>query len=294
MEIYKITNLVNDKCYIGQTVKTFEERYNFKGAGIERVWGYLNFRRTKANFYADKMYFNDHLLKSIEKHGFENFTVEIIDNAETLEELNEKEKHWIEHYATCGDGYNYCVGGKGTAGFKFSEESKARMSLTRKGRHAGDKNPNYKGAHFTEETLKKMSAAKKGKYLGEDNWRSVKVINLDTLEVFVSVTEASEKYGIDTGNIIACCQRKARGKHGVRVKAGGYRWMYYEEYLEKGDVVGNPVNKRFKKVINLDTGEIFETAAEAGKKSNLDPSQIGKVCRGKQKTCGGYRWAYNN
>ena len=37
MEIYKITNLVNGKCYIGQTITSFNERYNFEGEGIERV-----------------------------------------------------------------------------------------------------------------------------------------------------------------------------------------------------------------------------------------------------------------
>lgn len=294
MEIYKITNLVNGKKYIGQTIKTFNDRYNFAGEGVERVWAYLNFRRDKETFYQTRMYHNNHLLKAIEKYGFDNFAVDIIDTAETSEELNQKECYWIEHYNAFTDGYNYCIGGNGTRGYKFSEEAKRKMSLSRKGVHAGDKNPNYKARHFTEETIRKMSIAKKGKYTGTDSWRSVKIINLDTLEVFDTITQAGEKYGIKNSNISHCCQRKERGKHGVRTRAGGYRWMYYDEYLEKGDVVGFPTNKRHKKVINIDTNEIFDTATQAGKHYSIDPSQIGKVCKGKLKTCGGFRWEYYN
>jgi len=294
VEIYKITNLVNGKKYIGQTVNTFNERYNFAGEGIERVWAYLNFRRGKETFYESRIYHNNHLLKAIEKYGFDNFTVEIIDTAETLDELNQKERYWIEHHKAFTDGYNYCIGGNGTKGYRFSKESKRKMSLSRKGIHAGKKNPNYKARHFTKETIRKMSLAKKGKYTGADNWRSVKVINLDTLEVFDSITQAAEKHGINNRNIGDCCQRTERGKHGVRARAGGYRWMYYDEYLEKGDVVGFPTNKRHKKVINTDTGEVFDTAAQAGKHYSIDPSQIGKVCKGKLKTCGGFRWEYYN
>ena len=48
------------------------------------------------------------------------------------------------------------------------------------------------------------------------------------------------------------------------------------------------------KVINLDTGEIFNTIAEASEKYNIKYQSISRVCRGLRKTCGGYRWAYYN
>lgn len=47
------------------------------------------------------------------------------------------------------------------------------------------------------------------------------------------------------------------------------------------------------KVENLDTNEIFNSIKEATEYYNLkDSTHITRVCKGKQKTTGGYRWAY--
>ena len=294
MEIYKITNLVNGKCYIGQTVTTFNERYNFAGKGIERVLAYLEMREAKSNAYSKKLYYNDHLLKAIRKYGTNNFTVEIIDKAQDIDELNEKEMYWIKYYKAYEKGYNQCKGGNGNHGYIPSEETRKIWSRQRKGMHAGEKNPNYGGRLITKEVRRKMSKARKGKYMGKDSPVARKVINLDTLEVFDTLTQACQKYNISDGNLTAVCQRKKRGKHGVRKQAGGYRWMYYDEYLEKGDIVKNIRNNHYKRVINVDTGKIFDSAAEASLYYSIDSSGIIKACRGKQKTCGGYKWEYYN
>lgn len=47
-----------------------------------------------------------------------------------------------------------------------------------------------------------------------------------------------------------------------------------------------------KGVINLDTGEAYESLQDAAKATGLDPSHIGAVCRGERKTTGGARWGY--
>lgn len=49
-----------------------------------------------------------------------------------------------------------------------------------------------------------------------------------------------------------------------------------------------------KRVINVDTGEIFESAVEAGKKYNIVPSAIRQCCRGVSNTSNGYHWKYIN
>lgn len=45
-------------------------------------------------------------------------------------------------------------------------------------------------------------------------------------------------------------------------------------------------------VRNLTTGEVFHNLRSAGKAYNLVGSNIGKVCRGERKTCGGMEWEY--
>ena len=51
-------------------------------------------------------------------------------------------------------------------------------------------------------------------------------------------------------------------------------------------------NPRAKKVLCIETGQVFETAKDAGAWANRDYSSICKVCNGKAKTCGGYHWQY--
>ena len=87
------------------------------------------------------------------KYGEENFTLEIIDFAETYEELKEREKYWIKQYDSMNreKGYNLTEGGDGTFGRLHSEETKEKMRQKAIGRKA------------SEETKKKMSEMRKGK-----------------------------------------------------------------------------------------------------------------------------------
>ena len=99
--IYKITNKVNGKLYIGQTTRTVEKRFK------EHMY--------RAQYYCikygDKRYKYMHFYLAIVKHGEENFIVETIDTAETRQELNRKERYWIKFYNAITDGYNMLPGG---------------------------------------------------------------------------------------------------------------------------------------------------------------------------------------
>lgn len=106
--IYKITNLVNNKVYIGQTTRNFNMRYSAAGKCVERVYGYLCGCERYGYCH------NVHLLRSIRKYGVDNFKVdEIFDVAYSQEELDEKEKYWINYYNACNPdfGYNSRLGG---------------------------------------------------------------------------------------------------------------------------------------------------------------------------------------
>lgn len=106
--IYKVQNIVNNKIYIGKTKNSdgFNGRYRSCGIGIERIY---NFSKIKGNIY------NNHLIRSIEKYGFDSFVVdEIFDTAKSEEELNEKERYWVDFYKSndCKFGYNKTTGGE--------------------------------------------------------------------------------------------------------------------------------------------------------------------------------------
>ena len=94
--IYKITNKLNNKIYIGQTTKTVEKR----------------FQQHKNN--SNKEYFSQIILyKAFNKYGIENFICETIEEVPN-DKLDEREKYWIEFYDSYSSGYNATLGGKAT------------------------------------------------------------------------------------------------------------------------------------------------------------------------------------
>ena len=96
--IYKITNTINNKCYIGQTIKSAEERWKEHKRSI-------NINHPNC--------INKTLYKAMRKYGIENFTFEVLqDNIETYEQLDKAEIYWINYYNSFVKGYNETFGGQ--------------------------------------------------------------------------------------------------------------------------------------------------------------------------------------
>lgn len=203
MIIYTFKNKVNDKVYVGQTCRTFKER----------MGEHLRHKNTT-------------LGKALAKYGIDNFEYKIIDEAKTIEELNEKEIFWIEKLNSITPyGYNLCKGGNNTLGYNHKEESKEKMRLSKKGTFKGEDNPFF-GKKHTHETRQKMRDAwteerKEQLRLSVKTRKhhTVKVRNVDTGEVFDSVKEAAEKYNTEGTHITSVCK-------GKRKTTGGFKWEY--------------------------------------------------------------------
>ena len=127
--IYKTTNLINNKIYIGKHLSnSYDSKYY--GSGVL-------------------------LIKAIEKYGIDNFKNEIIDIAETEEELNKKEFEYINQYKSeygrnC---YNIASGGTGGNTLQYASKEKynnfiEKMSIINKNRCSSNE--------FKEKTSKRM------------------------------------------------------------------------------------------------------------------------------------------
>lgn len=130
--IYKITS-PSDKIYIGQTVNLKNRKNQYSS---------YHCKNQIALFNSIKKY-------SWDKHIFEIIEEHEIDVDKTI--INEREKYWISFYDSFRNGLNCNEGGNGNTGFKFSEETKKKMSETRKEKKQ------------SEETKKKRSNSLKGK-----------------------------------------------------------------------------------------------------------------------------------
>ena len=109
MIIYLVTNLINQMKYVGQTIRTLKQRKS----------SHLSSSKKGSTYY---------LHRAIRKYGAENFKWEVIYNASSEEELNEKETYFIKEYNTNSqDGYNLTEGGRGIRGWKHSELTKEKI-----------------------------------------------------------------------------------------------------------------------------------------------------------------------
>lgn len=101
--IYKITNKINGKCYVGKSINIYHRWIEHKSSSREIKDG--------GDKYA--------IHCAIRKYSIENFSFEIIEEC-PLEQLDEKEKYWIEYYDSYKNGYNKTHGGDGRLKYDYS------------------------------------------------------------------------------------------------------------------------------------------------------------------------------
>lgn len=165
MIIYKITNTVTNKVYIGKTVKSLDERWKR---------------------HCTKMSACMLLHKSIKKYGKDLFVAEVIKTCNSLEELSLAEKEAIKTYnSIVPHGYNLTFGGDG--GGVPSEIVKAKISKALKG---------FKKGPQSKEHIAKLSKIRTGK--ASKFKKPIKCSNGNT---YSSAYEAAEILGLPQGNI---------------------------------------------------------------------------------------------
>jgi group I intron endonuclease len=138
--IYKVTNKINGKVYIGQTVRGLHER------------------RRKHNYSKQVCHFHN----AIRKYGKDSFKWEVLEECDTPNELNEMEFHYIEQFNSIEEGYNMVSGGGVMSGWSHSKETKDLLSKKAKLRHATKGHPN-EGRKWSKEIRKRMGESKRGK-----------------------------------------------------------------------------------------------------------------------------------
>lgn len=140
--IYKTTNLVNGKIYIGK--KRGEFTASYKGSG-------------------------KYLKNALNKYGKDNFSVEVIEYCENLDSQNERERYWIAYYRSLNTPmYNIADGGDGGDLVScLSDEDRKKFSdcISRSNKEGRIGN---KGKHLTPEHKRKIGEGNKGKVHSEE------------------------------------------------------------------------------------------------------------------------------
>ena len=180
MIVYKITNIINDKNYIGITSRNLTSRWN------EHVYD-SNSNKTNMNIH-----------KAIRKYGKDNFVIEQLYIGSNTEEINNKEIEYIKEYNSLDRNYGYNISPGGNNKHICTLESKAKMSLSRQ---KAWKNGKYSNQEYRDKISKAKTGIKVIKL-------QKKVICLETNEIFDSIKKASENYKVTPG---AICNSIKRG-----------------------------------------------------------------------------------
>ena len=309
--IYMILNKVNNKVYIGQSVDIYKR--------------WAKHKRELRNNKHD----NDHLQKSWNRDGEQCFDFIILCEC-PQNKLNEMEQYYIlcfnSKYREFG--YNKDMGGKAKTFIRETTKKRLREA------NIGENSPvarkvycieldkvfntiveaseetnvintsilscckhkyNYAGKlkdgtllhwMYYDEYLEKGIIIDNTPKKKADKGHKVYCVELD--KTFNELKQAGEYVGCDGSNIGACCR-------GMRKTAGGYHWVYLEEYEKNGigDIDKNyipPTSKRKVYCVELDM--TFNSLQEASRQTGDLASKICLCCKGERKTTNKHHWRY--
>lgn len=205
--IYKITNTLNGKVYVGQSINVQERFYEHK-------------RKLRLN-----QHFNKYLQNAYNKHG-EYFEYELIEEC-TVADLDKREQYWIGFYRSDDKKHGYNIMSGGQLNRPYAEQSKVLISRP--------------------------------------------VLCIETGVVYPSVAEAQRETGVM--NISMACNGKLR-------HSKGFHWCFADE-ADKTHVVKvltRPIKLPCKKVVCIETGEVFGSMKEAAAKYGISASAVKLSC----------------
>ena len=257
MEIYKITNTLNGKIYIGKDT-TSDPKYYGSGLLIRR---------------------------SINKYGIGNFTKEIIDITEDYDELSNKEKYWIKQYNSTNPeiGYNISEGGDG--GNTLSNHPDLDIIRKKISDNDPKKGKTYEEAFGVEKA--KSYKEKLLKQIGNSilSQRAIEKNKKNWEEYWFKYTERCKflKSEIDLGNIQPYIDElnniKANSYNSFLLNAKGFfnyfghhlKPFLYEDYKPKKEVIIREKKKVYPIIID---GIGYKSSYEASKKLGLNKPTI--------------------
>ena len=286
--IYCIRNMINNKCYIGQSINLWE--------------------RVQDHIYKSKSD-TKHLYSSIHKYGLNNFEVFILQKDIEKEKLDDIETKYIQEYKSYirRHGYNLLDSAKSNKNFKHSKKAIEKIKNKWKEPEYRENISNkvkeqWKNKEWREDILEKRKIARGTKEFKEKNLqqmrdlkkkynRSRKVCQLDidtleTIKIFNSITEAAKILNLQKVTICGCC-------NGKYFHCGGYKWKHLDG--ETPNKQGKILNRRKVNQINKLTGETIKTftsLSSAAKENNITVKIMTNLCRSNTRTFKNYIFNY--
>lgn len=271
--IYKITNQINGKIYIGKSTR------------IERRW-------SEHKSDVNDINKQNHLYRAMRKYGKESFNFEIIELCpEDNNILSEREKYWINYYNSYEEGYNETRGGEGH--FKYKSEEIYQLwdnglSILEITQQIGcekqvvyDTLKNYPNFSTKESVSRARPHRIQLLSKAASDRQSYPVYQYDLEGNFIAeypnLTMAAQACGYKQDNSIA----KVINGYDNRKLAYNFQWS--REKVDKMPVYQSETRIGVR---NINTGKVFSSIREAAKWAGIDKEGIRRVLNGEQKSAG--------
>lgn len=268
--IYKLTNTINNKVYIGQTLREIKTRFCEHKRGND----------------------NSYLYRAIKKYNWENFKQDILFQTIEVDEtnkilvnklqdfINDLEVMFISYYKSNNhsNGYNITVGGGGVYGITVSEETREKLRIYGLAHNA------FKGKHHSEETKALLSAlckSRKRPKMTEETKRKLSEKNKGRIvseEVKLKLREVLK------GRVISLEHRKKISEANSGINHPNYGKYGKDNYCSKPvlqyDLDGNFIKE-------------WESLVEVTKIiQNAYTTSLSAAAKGKIKYSAGFQWRY--
>lgn len=300
MVIYKVKNKINGKIYIGQTIRDLNKR----------ISGHIRESKLEGG--------NKPFVNAIKKYGIENFEWEIIDEATSLDELDEKEVYWInEHNSLTPNGYNVLGGGQKNR--IVSEDLSKRISDGLKKSDKWQKTLN--STEYQEKVKTKFIGHNKGKKFSQEHKNKISQKNAPRL-IEQNKNKSKSWILVDGGNNVLriknlqcfCEQNDLKihffvnvlRNHIKNIKRHGGYYCFLDNQQTDHDILlkcqeYDKLHELCLEIVtfydgnkNLVINVLKKDLPKFCKENNLDRSNITKVIKGKLKSYRGIQLHYQN
>lgn len=241
--VYVTTNHINGKKYIGQ------KRYD------------------KANKWKSYIGSGIYLKRAINKYGSENFSKEIIEDCETKEYLDEREKYWIEYYDAVKSNKFYNIASGGDGGNTIAGYSEEKLEQYKE----------YKKKLHKEK-------APKGEKCGSSKLTEIQVLDIiKRLKNNDFIANIAKDYNVSNSTIDDIRNHRT--------------WIYLTKDIVFDDISFRNKPRKSKPVVQYDEHgnyiAFYNNARLAEQETNISHKLISAVCNGKKRTAHGYIWRFN-
>ena len=279
--IYKITNQINGKIYIGQTTSTVEQRW----------------KKHKQRALNDPKR-TEHFILALRKWGPENFTVETIEECPN-ELLSEREQYWIDYYNSFFSGYNSTYGGEG--GLLYNQDEVLALwkqghtitqiaSILECARGTVSKILHNAKIDLTEIKQRGYNTVKKQELKAVEQYDE----NGQLLNTYISALEAAHALKCSEESVAQACRNAPY--------ANGYYWQYSENTTPIADRIKEyQQNKNLSKkraILKLDfDGNVlqrYSSLTDAAADNDCSVENIYRACNNYYHSACGFIWEYED